>query len=160
MNAESDGGNGSAILRDESGRFLPGTAGGPGSGRGRRIAAFREVIRMACRPEDVASVVAMLLRRALEGDTGAARELLDRVVGRPQRESEPVSFDVVEVSDVASAAKAASALVGALARGDVDADTAFRFAGVLGVSLKALELSEIGARLAALEQRLNEGVPR
>ena len=60
--------------RDAGGRFTQGNAGGPGNPLARRVARLRaELLR---------AIVAALVAKAKQGDTVAAREVLDRAIGK------------------------------------------------------------------------------
>jgi len=71
--------------RDEYGRFLPGCPAGPGNPQVRRIHAVRNVIREAIDDGDLVNVLRMLVERAESGDVAAAREVLDRRLGKPKQ---------------------------------------------------------------------------
>ncbi|MCH8164626.1 MAG: hypothetical protein IH889_03360 [Planctomycetes bacterium] len=80
----TNGGNGDAgVLRDERGRFIPGTAGGPGSPHVRKIAKLRSALIQAVSPADLRAIIGKLIEKAKAGDTIAAREVLDRCLGKP-----------------------------------------------------------------------------
>ena len=68
--------------RDATGRFLKGTAPGPGNPLARRTAEYRAAIREAVSPEDLAQIIKVLMEKALAGDVHAAREVLDRILGK------------------------------------------------------------------------------
>ncbi len=67
-----------------SGRFLPGNQAAVGrrSGIAERSAALREALFRAVKPKDLEAVVAKLVELAQGGDVAAARELLNRMVGK------------------------------------------------------------------------------
>jgi hypothetical protein len=74
------------IGRDASGRFAPGNPGGPGAiahERTKRARVLRQALHDAVTTEDMAAVARALVERAKAGDVAAARELLDRIIGRP-----------------------------------------------------------------------------
>lgn len=79
--------------RDKSGKFAKGNPGGPGNPHARQIAKFRAAALNceAAKPENVEAVMAVLLRKALDGDMAAIKEYLDRVVGKA---TQPVEADV------------------------------------------------------------------
>lgn len=77
------GGNGQGPERDAGGRFLPGWRGGPGNPYAGQVAALRAALLQAVTPADVEAVAKMLIRKARKGSIPAAKELLDRVLGRP-----------------------------------------------------------------------------
>ncbi|MGE5610675.1 MAG: hypothetical protein ACM359_15600 [Bacillota bacterium] len=80
--------------RDERGRFVRGNAGGPGNPLAGETARFRARLLKAIRETDVDLVVKVLRQILKSGkhsdQIAAARELLDRLVGKP------VAADVLE----------------------------------------------------------------
>ncbi len=80
--------------RGEGGRFLPGNKLGRGNPHARQHAALREALLAAVTPDDLQAVVRGLLEQAKQGNVPAARELLDRVLGRagPSPDEQPVAF--------------------------------------------------------------------
>ena len=75
-------GNGS--LHDASGRFAPGNPGGPGNPYAKRVAEIRAALMEAVSDDDLRKIVKALVQKGKSGDVMAAREVLDRLVGRPQ----------------------------------------------------------------------------
>lgn len=76
-----NGGNG----RDpETGRFLPGWKGGPGNPYGRRVADIRRVLVEAVTDEDLYDLARTLVEKGKAGDVMAAREVFDRLMGKPK----------------------------------------------------------------------------
>jgi len=74
----------SAKGRDErTGRFLPGYQSGPGNPHARQVARLRSELLRAVTAEDLHAIVRALIKRARGGDVAAARELLDRTLGKP-----------------------------------------------------------------------------
>jgi hypothetical protein len=69
--------------RGAGGRFLPGNKLGRGNPHARQHAALREAMLSAVTVDDVHAVVRGLIEQAKQGNVPAARELLDRLVGRP-----------------------------------------------------------------------------
>jgi len=87
MKADSrNGQNGNG--RDRTGRFMPGNGGGPGRPPGccnRATATAMELkaaLAEALTPEDIRAIMTALVDRAKTGDVAAAREVLDRSVGK------------------------------------------------------------------------------
>ncbi len=80
--------------RGDGGRFLPGNKLGRGNPHARQHAALREALLAAVTPDDLQAVVRGLLEQAKQGNVPAARELLDRVLGRaaPAPEEQPQAF--------------------------------------------------------------------
>jgi hypothetical protein len=76
--------NGSNDGRGEDGRFLPGNPGGPGNPYPRQVAALRNSILQAVTPKDIEEIIKAQIAQAKQGDTVAAKFILERVLGRPQ----------------------------------------------------------------------------
>lgn len=71
--------------RRPNGTFAPGNPGGPGPLGAKRVAEYREAIFKAVSADDLEAIVRKLARRALKGDVHAAREVLDRILGKPKQ---------------------------------------------------------------------------
>jgi hypothetical protein len=69
--------------RDGRGRFAKGNKGGPGNPYAGRVAELRAALFEAVTPEDIRAIIAVLVTQAKSGDLHAAREVLDRCLGRP-----------------------------------------------------------------------------
>ncbi len=69
--------------RDQHGRFAPGNAGGPGNPHAQQVAKLRAALLDAVTEDDLREIVAALVQAAKMGDTAAAREVLDRTIGKP-----------------------------------------------------------------------------
>ncbi len=69
--------------RDGHGRFAKGNRISRGNPLARRVARLRAALVRAVTPEDIAAVVEALVKKARSGDVAAARELLDRTLGKP-----------------------------------------------------------------------------
>lgn len=68
--------------RDSSGRFTKGNPGGQGNPHARRVADFRRVLLGAVTDEDLHDIARTLVERGKTGDVMAAREVLDRLMGK------------------------------------------------------------------------------
>jgi hypothetical protein len=68
--------------RDNNGRFAFGNPGGPGNPLGYRTAALRAALLDAVSEDDLREIVTVLVSKAKAGDLVAARELLDRCLGK------------------------------------------------------------------------------
>ena len=82
--------NGPDGPRDASGRFAKGNPGGPGNPHAARVAVLRSALLNAVTEGDIVAVVESLVAEAKTGNTAAAREVLLRVLGKPE------SFDLLE----------------------------------------------------------------
>ena len=80
MNAPSpNGSNG----RDAKGRFASGNSGGPGNPHAKRIAKLRSALLGAVSAADMKAIVRQLIKQAKDGDVRAAKEIIDRCIGKP-----------------------------------------------------------------------------
>ena len=75
--------------RDALGRFGRGNPGGPGGNpQARRMARLRAAMLRAVTPDEIRCIIGVLVAEAKAGNVQAAREVLDRCLGRP----EPLDF--------------------------------------------------------------------
>ena len=81
----ANGGNGNGRGRDPTGRFAEGNraAVGRATSHAERVAKLRAMMLKTITPTAVRRVVKALVREAEGGNVAAAKELLDRAVGRP-----------------------------------------------------------------------------
>lgn len=79
--------------RDGRGRFAPGNAGGPGNPHGASVAKLRTALIAAVSEEDIKAIVDGLVTQARSGSVPAAKEVLERVLGKP------VEWDILERLD-------------------------------------------------------------
>ncbi len=68
--------------RDATGRFAKGWKGGPGNPHARRVAQIRSVLMSAVSDDDLVQMLRALVEKAKAGDVMAAREVLDRLLGK------------------------------------------------------------------------------
>ena len=97
------------------------------------------------------SLTQAAIDKALEGDTTALHLCLDRIA--PPRKDAPISFNLPEIETPADAAKAARAILKAVADGDVTPQEAVSVMAVVEQFRRTLETTELEARLEALEAR-------
>ena len=88
---------------------------------------------------------------ALTGDGPALRLCLDRIA--PARKDAPISFTLPQIKTAADTVTASSALLDAVAGGDVTPDEAGRVMALLTAHRTLLETADLAARVAALEER-------
>jgi hypothetical protein len=75
--------NGSNAGRGPGRAFAKGNPGGPGNPFAKQVNALRSRLYAAVTEEDLTEVVQALITKAKEGNIPAAKELLDRLLGRP-----------------------------------------------------------------------------
>jgi hypothetical protein len=94
--------NGSNGERDEKGRFAKGNPGGPGNPHARQASRYRELFATTVTEDDFREIVQALVARAKEGDIVAAREVFNRIIGKPvdvREESSKPSITSQQVMD-------------------------------------------------------------
>ena len=130
--------------------FQPGQSGNPaGKPKGARNHATRALeTLLGNSAEDVALAV---IKAAEGGDTSAARLVLERVL--PARKDAPVSFELPPIKSAADTVAASSALLDAVAGGDVTPDEAGRVMALLTAHKALVEAGDLEARIAALEAK-------
>ena len=74
--------------RTTKGRFAKGNHGGPGNPHAKQVALLRSALLAAVTVEDIEAIARALVAHARAGEIPAARELLNRVLGKAPDESE------------------------------------------------------------------------
>lgn len=87
--------------------------------------------------------------KALEGDTVALRLCLDRIA--PPRKDAPISFALPPITTAGDTVLASSALLEAVAAGDVTPDEAGRVMALLTSHKSLVEAGDLERRIEALE---------
>jgi hypothetical protein len=128
------------------GRWKAGESGNP---KGRKpgtgeVAKFRSAIA-----DQVPEILNALVARALEGDIGAARLLLERTVA-PLKAVEPTQR--LHLPD-GSLTDKGQAVLASVAAGELAPSQGATLLGALGTLAKLVEFEQIEARIAALEQQ-------
>lgn len=140
------------IKKRAPGRWKPGQSGNP---KGRKAGTGEVAKIRAAIAEKVPEIVDSLLTRALEGDTGAARLLLERTVA-PLKAMEPAQPMSIPNGSLADQGKA---VLGLVAAGELPAGQGAVMLGTLGALAKLIEADQLEARIAALEQRYGKETP-
>jgi hypothetical protein len=81
--SEAPSTNGANGGRQDGGRFAKGNPGGPGNPHARRVARLRSALLKAVTPADMKAIVARLVQDARAGNVQAAREVIERSLGKP-----------------------------------------------------------------------------
>lgn len=68
--------------RGTNGRFVPGNPGGPGNPHAGQVSKLRAAILHGVDEDDIQAIIEQLVAKARNGDLAAAREILDRTVGK------------------------------------------------------------------------------
>ena len=129
-------------------KFAPGQSGNPaGKAKGTRN---RTTLAIEALLEGEADALTRkAIEMAKEGDGPALRMCLDRLA--PPRKDSPVCFDLPPIKNVADAVEASSALLFAVAGGDVTPDEAARIMSLLTSHKVLVETGEFERRLEVLE---------
>jgi hypothetical protein len=133
----------------KSGRNTDGTfgPGNPGKPKGTRHKATQAALALLDGEAEALTRQAVTL--ALGGDTTALRLCLERIA--PPRRDAPVTFDLPPMETARDAAKAAGAVLGAVADGDLTPTEGAHIMALVEGFRRTLETTELEARLAALE---------
>lgn len=142
--AKSNGANG----RRENGQFAPGHPGGPGNPHIARLAEYRKALNAALSPDMVKNVTRKLYRLAMAGDVQAAKVVLERALGKVKEAPNTViPIDVGTLDTTEDVKRASSAILKAMARGDITADDATRYAYLVELVRRAIETHELEIEL-------------
>lgn len=134
--------------RQHGGRFAPGASGNPaGRPAGSRHKATLAV--EALLEGEAEALTRKAIELALAGDGPALRLCLERVA--PVRKGRPVRLDLPAVNTLADMADAQSAILAAMAAGEVTTDEGADLAKVLEAVGASIERRELEARIAKLE---------
>ena len=126
--------------------FKPGNPGRPKGARHKATVAAEALL-----DGEAEGLTRKAIEMAKAGDTTALRLCMDRLL--PPRRDRPVSFTLGTLDGPADALAAVVNLIRATAEGEITPIEATAIAAVLETYRKAFEMSDIEARLAALEGR-------
>jgi hypothetical protein len=130
--------------RTSAGRFA---AGNPGKPRGTRHKATQAALALL--DGEAGALTRKAVELALAGDTVALRLCLERIA--PPRRDAPVQFALPKMESAQDAAKAAAAVLDAVAAGELTPTEGAHIMGLVETYRRTLETSELEARVAALE---------
>ena len=130
--------------RNADGTFGAGNAGKP---LGTRHKATQAVLALL--EGEGEALTRKAVQMALAGDTTALRLCLDRIA--PPRKDSPVQFALPRMSCARDAAEAAGAVLEAVSLGDLTPAEGAMVMGLVDSFRRTLEVTEMEARLTALE---------
>jgi hypothetical protein len=136
------------IGRKPDGTFAPGNALGgrtPGS-RNKTTLAVEALLE-----GQHEALTQAAIDKALGGDTTALRLCLDRIA--PPRKDSPIAFELPPIRSAEDAVGASSALLAAVAAGEITPDEAGRVMALLTAHKTLVEAGDLEARIAALEAK-------
>jgi len=96
-------------------------------------------------------LIRKIIQKAKHGDVTALRICIDRIL--PPRRERPVHFKMPDLHSVGDASKAISALMSAVARGELGASEAAELSKLVEIYVRAVEATELEQRFLNLEQR-------
>lgn len=133
----------------KSGRNTDGTfsAGNPGKPKGTRHKATQAVLALL--DGEAEALTRQAVTMALDGDGAALRLCLERIA--PPRRDAPVQFNLPSMETARDAAKAAGAVLEAVANAELTPTEGAHIMGLVETFRRTLESSELEARVAALE---------
>jgi hypothetical protein len=130
--------------RSADGTFATGNAGRPKGARNRTTQAV-----MALLEGEAEALSRKAVEMALAGDSVALRLCLDRLA--PPRKDSPVQFVLPQMTCAGDAAQAAGAVLQAVSEGDLTPTEGAQVMGLVDSYRRTLEVTELEARVAALE---------
>jgi hypothetical protein len=145
-----------SMLADEpksNGRKSDGTFA-PGNALGGRTPGSRHKVTLAIEAlleGQHEALTRKAIDKALEGDGAALRLCLDRLA--PPRKDAPVSFALPPITSAADTVAASSALLDAVAAGEVTPDEAGRVMALLTAHKTLVEAGDLEARITVLEAK-------
>ena len=133
----------------KSGRNTDGTfgPGNPGKPKGTRHKATQAALALL--DGEAEALTRQAVTMALGGDATALRLCLERIA--PPRRDAPVTFDLPPMETARDAAKAAGAVLGAVAEGELTPGEGASLMALVEGFRRTLETTELEARVAALE---------
>lgn len=147
------------VKRDQQGRFIKGSAGGPGNPNVKRLAEYRAAVNAAVKPKQLQSILAVLVGKALKGDLIAIKEVLDRTVGRatkldPSRQA--LALELPQIAKTSDAVAASDAILRAICDGRITAEDGTRLTQVVELARRTIETHEIAEQVEALNRKLDK----
>ncbi len=131
-----------------TGRFVKGNQARKGKGKPSPTRDLVEAAAFAVTPSEVRSVLIKLKNLALEGDTAAARILLERTLGKPSEAKGVVELPSMESANDLKAAM--SVIVQACASGDLAPEMAVHMAKMIDQVRKTFATTELAEQIEAL----------
>lgn len=139
------------VEQTNDGRWKPGQSGNP-SGRPQGARAKALIAFDQLGEDSTKEIVEQVIAKAKGGDVMAIRTVLERTW--PVRKGRKLTFELPEVKTAAELPGAIAAISRQVAEGELTPDEGAMIVGLLESQRRAIETSELAARVAALEERL------
>ena len=130
-------------------RFKPGQSGNP-NGRPRGSLNATTLAAQALLDGEAEALTRKAIELAKGGDLTALRLCMDRLL--PPRKDRPVSLDLPRIDSARDAPKAISALLAAVAAGELAPSDAGEVTKLLDAYARAVEINELAERVDNLEK--------
>ena len=121
----------------------------PGNPKGRAPGSAKVAPLRAAIAEHVPAVVDKLLAQALEGDTAAARLLLERVLPPLKPQEQPQALTLPD----GTLTEQGRAVLAAVAAGELAPGQGAQLVAAIGTLARVAEIDELAARITALEEQ-------
>jgi len=129
--------------------FKPGKSGNPSGkpkgARNKTTVAMEKPLR-----DDAATITSKAIELAKNGDLTALRLCLERII--PPRKDRPVNFDMPEIKRPSDALVAATAIMRAVAAGDLTPSEAAELSKTIDRFVRVAETADLAKRIKRLEQ--------
>jgi hypothetical protein len=136
----------------QAGRFRPGQSGNP-TGRPRGARHRATLAAEALLDGEAEALTRKAIEKAKEGDSVALRLCLDRIL--PPRKDRPLRITLPALASASDATNALAAITAAVAAGEITPGEGADLNTIVAGFVKAVEISEIETRVAALERKAN-----
>jgi hypothetical protein len=134
-------------------RFKPGQSGNP-AGRPKGSRNVTTVALETLLDGQAEALTNKAVEMALDGDMGALRLCMDRIL--PPRKDRPVTFDLPPIKSADDAAAVTSAILAAVANGEITPADAGEIGKLVESYVKAFETAELSERLERLERMIKQ----
>lgn len=133
--------------------FSKGRSGNP-SGRPKGARNVTTLAMEALLDGQATALTQKAIDLALDGDMAALRLCLDRIL--PPRKDRPVTFTLPEIKSAQDAAAVVSAVLAAVASGELTPSDAAEIGKLIDSYVKAFETAELAERLERLERMTSQ----
>lgn len=130
--------------------FRPGQSGNP-KGRPQGALNRATVAAQILLDGEAEALTRAAVELALQGNVQALKLCLERIC--PARKERPLSLALPDVEGAADLSRLTAAILGAVARGELETGQAAALASLVTAHGKALELTELEQRISALEKQ-------